>query len=130
MTDSRTSNTRVAALRHLHDKLKSGDYDGTDVMAAWIAVEDLACLLERAENEPGEDDGWISTGDWLPADGTDVLYAFNGNTFLGKYLGCDNEDGLPTFGGSSGWLTGDVMFWRLAPKAPESTRLTKSGEQS
>jgi hypothetical protein len=46
------SNKRVAALRHLHDKLKSGDYDGTDVMAAWIAVEDLACLLERAENEP------------------------------------------------------------------------------
>jgi hypothetical protein len=52
---TRTSNTRVAALRHLHDKLKSGEYDGTDVMAAWIAVEDLACLLERAENEPPAD---------------------------------------------------------------------------
>jgi hypothetical protein len=51
----RPSNKRVAALRHLHDKLKSGDYDGTDVMAAWIAVEDLACLLERVENEPRVD---------------------------------------------------------------------------
>lgn len=46
------SNTRVLALRHLHDKLKSGEYDGTDVMAAWVAVEDLACLLERATSEP------------------------------------------------------------------------------
>jgi hypothetical protein len=45
-------NNRVAALRHLHDKLKSGEYDGTDVMAAWIAVEDLACLLERTADEP------------------------------------------------------------------------------
>lgn len=56
MSEQVPSNTRVAALRHLHDKLKSGEYDGTDVMAAWIAVEDLACLLERATAEPCHDE--------------------------------------------------------------------------
>jgi hypothetical protein len=58
-------NNRAAALRHLHDKLKSGDYDGTDVMAAWIAVEDLACLLESTAHEPG--DGWTAVTERLPA---------------------------------------------------------------
>lgn len=52
MSEQAPSKERAVALRHLHDKLKSGEYDGTDVMAAWIAVEDLACLLERAGNEP------------------------------------------------------------------------------
>ena len=74
---------------------------------------------------PPPSDGWISITARLPADGEDVLYAFNGKTFRGRYLGCNNEDSLPTFAGNAGWLTGDVEFWQPTPKAPESTRLTK-----
>ena len=33
-------------LQHLQDRLKSGDYSGSDVNAAWVAVREL--LLRRA----------------------------------------------------------------------------------
>ena len=36
-------------LRELRAALKSGEYDGTHVMRAWIAVDELAALQEREQ---------------------------------------------------------------------------------
>jgi hypothetical protein len=87
-------------------------------------------LLMRAEAEMLRDwltdvlgSPWISVDVRLPFEGQDVLYAFNGVTFRGTYLGNHNEDRQPVFAGRSGWLTGDVQFWMPTPAAPESTRL-------
>lgn len=33
-------------LQHLRTKLKIGDYDGTDVMKAWLAVDELIELRD------------------------------------------------------------------------------------
>lgn len=34
-------------VRHLRDKLKSGEYDGSDIMQAWIWVEALCAERDR-----------------------------------------------------------------------------------
>jgi len=33
-------------LRYLRTKLKSGEFDGVDVMSAWIAIDELIALRE------------------------------------------------------------------------------------
>lgn len=40
------SEERVAELRHLRNLLKTGEYMGTDIMLAWIALAEYADLLE------------------------------------------------------------------------------------
>lgn len=54
------TNEKVGKLRRLRVLLKSGDYTGTDIMEAWIALDEYADLLEHQPVEP-EDDGlcWI-----------------------------------------------------------------------
>lgn len=37
----------VEKLKFLHTKLKCGEYDGTDLMQAWIAIENLIETLKR-----------------------------------------------------------------------------------
>ena len=49
MSDFLTTKERATRLRELRVRLKSGEYDGADLMAAWIACEDLANI--EAENE-------------------------------------------------------------------------------
>lgn len=68
--------------------------------------------------EPPSASPWISVNDRLPIGGTEVLYVFNGQWWPGKYLGCDNEDSLPCFGGNYGFLTGDVTHWMPIPSLP------------
>lgn len=46
-------NEKIEQLRNLRVRLKSGEYDGTDIMAAWIALEEYAELLERAAGQEG-----------------------------------------------------------------------------
>ena len=38
-------------------KLKSGEYDGADIMAAWILIEELQAQLDRITEIIGMDDG-------------------------------------------------------------------------
>jgi hypothetical protein len=45
-------------------RLKSGEYDGADIMAAWIACDDLADMLDRAAHEP-EDAHAANFTEWL-----------------------------------------------------------------
>jgi hypothetical protein len=47
-------NEKVERLRDLRVRLKSGEYDGTDIMAAWIALEEYADLLERASGQESD----------------------------------------------------------------------------
>jgi hypothetical protein len=49
--------TRVAELRHLRNLLKTGEYMGTDIMLAWIALAEYADLLEagNSASEPRAD---------------------------------------------------------------------------
>jgi hypothetical protein len=48
---------RVEELRLLRLKLKSGDYDGVDLMRAWIALEEYADMLERMKRPPDSASG-------------------------------------------------------------------------
>lgn len=43
---------RIEQLRALRVTLKSGEYDGAHIMAAWIALAEYADLLERQSSEP------------------------------------------------------------------------------
>jgi hypothetical protein len=53
MSDTQVpSKDRVAELRHLRNLLKTGEYMGTDIMLAWIALAEYADLLERTGHEP------------------------------------------------------------------------------
>lgn len=45
-------NEKVEHLRNLRVRLKSGEYDGVDIMAAWIALEEYADLLEQESEIP------------------------------------------------------------------------------
>lgn len=49
-TASSEVSLRVAELRHLRNLLKTGEYMGTDVMLAWIAVAEYADLLEAGNS--------------------------------------------------------------------------------
>lgn len=40
---------KVQRLRDLRTVLKSGEYDGADLMAAWIALQEYAALLEQQD---------------------------------------------------------------------------------
>lgn len=42
-----TAKQRIERLRDLRVRLKSGDYSGTDIMHAWIAVKEYSDLLEK-----------------------------------------------------------------------------------
>lgn len=64
MTDPLTTNDRASRLRDLRVRLKSGEYDGADIMAAWIACDDLADMLDRAAHEP-EDAHAANFTEWL-----------------------------------------------------------------
>jgi hypothetical protein len=103
----------AAELRHTGERLRRTP----------LPLADLIPLLQKAAD--AIDNVWISVNDRLPDVSQDVLYTFNGRTFLGTYLGCDNENHLPVFAGRAGWLSGDVMFWMPTPAAPESTRIIK-----
>lgn len=46
-TPQSSSKERVAELRHLRNLLKTGEYMGTDIMLAWIALAEYADLLEK-----------------------------------------------------------------------------------
>lgn len=57
-------------LRELRVRLKSGEYDGTDIMSAWLALDDLIAerallrrLVEWDENGQRNPSapGWITT---------------------------------------------------------------------
>lgn len=43
-------NSEIQYLKALAIKLKSGEYDGYDIMRAWIAVERLADILEKQDD--------------------------------------------------------------------------------
>jgi hypothetical protein len=42
-----TAKQKIERLRDLRVRLKSGDYSGTDIMHAWIAVKEYADLIEN-----------------------------------------------------------------------------------
>lgn len=51
MSAIETVNQRVERLRDLRVRLKSGEYDGVDIMHAWMAISDYADLLEQQSEE-------------------------------------------------------------------------------
>lgn len=44
--------------RSLRDLLKSGEYDGTDIMRAWIAIDELINLRKQPAPAARVPDGW------------------------------------------------------------------------
>jgi hypothetical protein len=93
----------------------------------WLIVEPSATEGPLVAEEATEDlSPWFSVDERLPSEGQAVLYAFNGCTFLGTYLGNNNNERLPVFAGRAGWLTGDVKFWMPTPPPPGGTRLEDS----
>lgn len=56
MSEHLTSKQKAERLRELRVLLKSGEYDGADLMAAWIALEEYADLLERPPEATGTRD--------------------------------------------------------------------------
>lgn len=53
-----TAKQKIERLRDLRVRLKSGEYDGVDVMHAWMAVKEYADLLEQqTEDQPAHNTG-------------------------------------------------------------------------
>lgn len=45
-----TTPTEMSELDALRARLKQGEYDGADIMAAWIAIDELQSLRARLED--------------------------------------------------------------------------------
>lgn len=61
-------------LRQVRNNLKTGNYDGTDIMAAWIAIDELLVLREhRCEVGMEDPDAMLAHLKSLPPEELEAL---------------------------------------------------------
>lgn len=94
-------------------QLKSGEYDGTSIMKAWLAIERLI-KIEIEDLAPK----WVSVGDRLPVDGDDVLVYLNGVANITSMY-TDDTDLLRYF---DDFESDPPTHWQPLPAAPEAAK--------